>query len=200
MEFLPRIEAQPISKERKEQLTPIIEFLQKTQIAFKETRMVFICTHNSRRSLLSQVWAQAMAHHFNAKNVLCYSAGTEATALYPLIADTLSQSGFEVHKMTEGNNPIYNIKYAENEHPVIGFSKRLDDTFNPSSKFAAFMTCSQADEHCPFIPGAEARFSMSFEDPKLYDDTPQQVNRYQESSIKIASELFYVFSNICSSK
>ncbi|MGB3345135.1 MAG: protein-tyrosine-phosphatase [Aequorivita sp.] len=185
-----------ITKERKTILQPLIDFIQSKVSNGQEVRINFICTHNSRRSHLSQVWAQTLAHHFNIKNVFCYSGGTEATALFPMVAETLKNSGFEIKMLSEGNNPIYSIKYAKNEHPIIGFSKRLDDDFNPKSEFAAVMTCDSADESCPYVPGAEKRISITFEDPKVFDNTPQQVEKYSERSLQIATELFYVFSQI----
>ncbi len=185
-----------IPDERKAILQPLTDFIQSKVTNNQEIRMNFICTHNSRRSHLTQVWAQTMAYRFNIKNVFCYSGGTESTALSPMVAETLQNSGFEIKTISEGNNPIYSIKYAENEHPVIGFSKKLDDDFNPKSGFVAIMTCSQADAGCPFITGAEKRLPMTFEDPKAFDGTPQQTEKYRERSLQIATELFYVFSQI----
>jgi arsenate reductase len=185
-----------ISIGRKTALQPLIDFIQKKVNDREDIRLNLICTHNSRRSHLSQVWAQTMASYFNIKNVFCYSGGTEATALFPFVAETLKKSGFQIQAISKGNNPIYSIKYAKNESPVIGFSKKFDNSFNPQSKFAAIMTCSQADNDCPFIPGAEKRIPIPFEDPKLFDNTPQQNEKYRERSLQIASELFYVFSQI----
>ena len=185
-----------ISEERQSVLQPLVEFIQSKVSSNEEIRINFICTHNSRRSHLSQVWAQTMAYYFNIKNVFCYSGGTEATALFPIAAETLKNSGFKVKTISEGNNPIYSIKYADNEHPIIAFSKKLDDDFNPKSEFAAIMTCSQADNGCPFIAGAEQRIPITFEDPKAFDNTPQQAEKYKERSLQIATELFYVFSQI----
>ena len=185
-----------VSTERKEELRPFIDFIQKKVSNNKTINLNFICTHNSRRSHLSQVWAQTMAHYFNIKNVFCYSGGTEATALFPMVAKTLRNSGFEVKTISEGNNPIYSIKYARNAHPVIGFSKKLDDPFNPKSEFAAIMTCNSANEACPIVTGAENRIPITFEDPKAFDNTPQQAEKYMERSLQIATELFYVFSQI----
>ncbi|GAA4291871.1 arsenate-mycothiol transferase ArsC [Aestuariibaculum suncheonense] len=185
-----------VSDERKGTLQPLIDFIQEKVDARKAIRLNFICTHNSRRSHLSQVWAQTIAHHFNIKQVFCYSGGTEATALFPMAAETLKNTGFHIHTIAEGNNPIYSIKYAEDEHPVIGFSKTYDDTFNPQSEFAAIMTCSSADLGCPVILGAEKRIPITFEDPKAFDNTPQQAEKYKERSLQIATELFYVFSQI----
>ena len=128
--------------------------------------------------------------------MFCYSGGTEATALFPIVAKTLEHSGFEINSISENKNPIYSIKYAENEHPIIGFSKIFDDNFNPKEAFAAILTCSQADQGCPFITGAEIRIPITFEDPKVFDNTTQQAQKYQEKSLQIAAELTYVFSQI----
>jgi len=185
-----------ISNERKQTLQPLIDYIQTKVSGNKNTNLNFICTHNSRRSHLSQVWAQAAAHFYNLKNVYCYSGGTEATALFPMAAKTLKRAGFDIQTITEGKNPVYAIKYDENEHPIIGFSKTFDDSFNPKSEFAAIMTCSHADTNCPFIPGAEKRIPIKYDDPKAFDNTPQQAEKYEERSNQIAAEMLYDFSKI----
>ncbi len=185
-----------ITNDRQAILKPLIEFIQSKVLNNQEIRINFICTHNSRRSHLAQVWAQTLAYNFNIKNVFCYSGGTECTALFPMVAETLQNSGFEIKTLSAGNNPIYSIKYAENEHAIIGFSKKMDDDFNPKSKFVAIMTCDSASEACPVVPGAEKRISITFEDPKSFDNTLQQAEKYSERSLQIATELFYVFSRI----
>lgn len=185
-----------ISPERKVILQPLIDFIQSKVTANQDIRLNFICTHNSRRSHLSQIWAQTAAAYYNIKNVFCYSGGTEATALFPMVAQTLTNTGFQIKTLSEGNNPVYSVKYNENDHPLICFSKTYDDAFNPQSDFAAILTCSSADNGCPFISGAEKRIPVTFEDPKAFDNTPQQTEKYQERSIQIATELFYVFSQI----
>lgn len=194
--IIKELNPQTITDERKAVLQPLAYFIQSKVSNGEDIRINFICTHNSRRSHLSQVWAQTMAYFFNIKNVFCYSGGTEATALFPMVAKTLQNSGFEVKTISEGNNPVYSIKYAENEHPIIGFSKKLDDDFNPKSEFVAIMTCDSANEACPFVPGAEKRIPITFEDPKAFDNTPQQAEKYNERSLQIATELFYAFSQI----
>jgi arsenate reductase len=194
--ILNSISSETISQERKEIIQPLIDFIQEKVTNKKEVRLNFICTHNSRRSHLSQVWAKAIATHFKIKNVFCYSGGTEATAMFPVAAETLKNSGFKIKTISEGKNPVYSIKYSENAHPIIGFSKTYDDDFNPQSEFVAILTCSSADKGCPFIAGAEKRIPITFEDPKAFDNTPQQVEKYNERSIQIATELMYVFSQI----
>lgn len=185
-----------ISEDRKAVLQPLIDFIQAKVDSKQQTRLNLICTHNSRRSHLSQVWAQTAAAYYGIKNVFCYSGGTEATALFPMAAETLKDSGFSIKTLSEGSNPVYSIKYAADALPVIGFSKTYDDDFNPESGFAAIMTCSQADSGCPFIAGAEKRIPITFEDPKISDGTPQQKETYLERSGQIGTEMFYVFSQI----
>ena len=185
-----------LSKERKSIVQPLIDYIQ-DKVNRKETiRLNFICTHNSRRSHLSQVWAQTMASYFNIKNVYCYSGGTEATALFPKVAETLQNVGFKILKISEGKNPVYTIKYSDNGNPIIGFSKTFDSDFNPKSSYAAIMTCSHAEENCPFIAGAEKRIPITYDDPKAFDNTSQQAEKYMERSMQIANEMFYVFSKI----
>ena len=185
-----------VSDERKEVLEPLINYIQQKVNDKVNINLNLICTHNSRRSHLSQVWSQTMASFYNIKNVHSYSGGTEATALFPMVAKTLTKNGFQVKNLSEGKNPVYSIKFSDNEHPVIGFSKRFDDDFNPKSNFVAIMTCSHADENCPVVLGCEKRIPVTFDDPKAFDNTPQQEEKYLERSIQIATEMKYVFSKI----
>lgn len=194
--FIQQIDVSSISDERKTILQPLIDSIQTKVNQKKAIRVNCVCTHNSRRSHFSQIWAQTMAHYFQVPNVTCYSAGTEATALFPKVVETLSKVGFEIHQLSEETNPIYSIQFSENEHPIIGFSKTLTDSFNPKTNFVAVMTCSHADENCPIITGAEQRIPITFEDPKVSDNTPQQNETYTARSLQIATEFYYIFSKI----
>ena len=185
-----------VSDKRREILKPLAEFIQNKLENNEIINLNFICTHNSRRSHLSQIWAQTMAEYFGVKNVFCYSGGTEATAMFPKVAETLEKQGFQIQKISETENPVYAVKFSENCHPVIGFSKKYDDVFNPETGFAAIMTCSNADQGCPFIAGAEKRIPVKFEDPKISDGTPEMDETYFRRSFEIASEMYYVFSKI----
>lgn len=185
-----------INEERKNVLLPLIDFIQKKINNKQRININFICTHNSRRSHLSQIWAQAAAAYFNIPEVYCYSGGTEETALFPKVTETLKIQGFNILKISESSNPVYAIKYSVNTLPVIGFSKKYDNPFNPENLYAAVMTCSQADEACPFIAGAEVRIPVTYEDPKISDNTSEQAQVYAERSLQIAAEMLYVFSKI----
>lgn len=188
------VSSDTISEERKTVLQPLADYIQKKVKAGQTIRLNFICTHNSRRSHLSQIWAQTMAYHFGITNVFCYSGGTEATAMFPKVAETLGNQGFQIQKLSETDNPVYAIKFAENEAAVICFSKEYSNEFNPKNEFGAIMTCNNADEGCPLVLGAEARFPIKYDDPKASDNTPLQTEVYGERSLQIATEMFYVFS------
>ncbi len=190
------LDLQIISEKRKTVLNPLVDFIQQKKDNNQNVTINFICTHNSRRSHLAQVWAQVMANYFAVKNVFCYSGGTEVTALSSTVVKTLVKQGLRINTLSDSDNPLYSIKYADNEHPIVGFSKHFNDYFNPKSEFVAIMTCSQADEGCPFIAGAEKRIPITFEDPKIFDNTLVQQEKYLEASIQIATEMKYIFSLI----
>lgn len=195
-ELIKNLNVDEISLERKAILKPLIDFISEKKSENKPIRINFICTHNSRRSHLGQIWAQTMANYFTLDNVTTYSGGTETTAMFPKVGETLVNQGFEIQKISETNNPVYAIKFDENSHPIIAFSKKYSDDFNPKLDFAAIMTCSHADGNCPFIAGAEKRIPITYDDPKLFDNTDQQDEKYAERSLQIATEMKYIFANI----
>jgi arsenate reductase len=185
-----------IPSERKEILALLANYIREKLSKDETIRLNFICTHNSRRSHLSQIWAQTMAFHFGIKNVFCYSGGTEATAMFPKVAETLMHQGFDILKLSEISNPVYAVKYDQNEHPVICFSKEYNHAFNPNSGYMAVVTCNSADEACPVVFGAEARFPVKYDDPKAFDNTEFMDRKYAERSLQIAEEMWFVFRQI----
>ena len=190
------IAAIPVAEERKVVLQPLVEYIREKVNSNDEIRLNFICTHNSRRSHLSQIWAQTMAFQFGIKNVFCYSGGTEATAMFPKVGETLVNQGFQIHKLSQEQNPVYIVKFDDNQYPIICFSKAYFDDFNPKTNFGAIMTCNNADEGCPMVFGAEARFPIKYDDPKAFDGTDVMDAKYAERSLQIASEMYFVFSQI----
>lgn len=190
------IQSIDVPNERKAVLQPLVDYLQNKVNRNDEIRLNFICTHNSRRSHLSQIWAQTMAFHFGINNVFCYSGGTEATAMFPKVAETLVHQGFQIQQLSETENPVYAVKFGDNQYPIICFSKTYFDDFNPKSGFGAIMTCNNADEGCPLVLGAEVRFPIKYDDPKAFDGTELMNEKYAERSLQIASEMCFVFSQI----
>jgi arsenate reductase (thioredoxin) len=179
---------------RKAILQNLIDFMQQKANDGQEVNLNFICTHNSRRSQFSQLWAQTAAYYYNIPT-RCYSGGVEETAFNERAVASANRSGFEING--EGSdNPRYKASFSENTKPLKMFSKLYDDDTNPTSNFAAIMTCSSADENCPYIPGTDKRISLLYDDPKEFDGTPQEAAKYDERSTQIAAELFYVFSKV----
>lgn len=156
---------------------------------------IFICTHNSRRSHLSQVWAQVAAHHFGI-SFTAYSGGTEATAIYKSSVQAFKNAGMETIQLSAERNPVFAIRYAENAHPVICFSKVYSEGFNVQSGYAAVMTCDNADQNCPYIPEAKLRIPIKYVDPKAFDGTEQEQAKYDERCAQIAREMLYAFSKV----
>ena len=183
-----------ISDERKSLLQALIDYIKSKREKGQPIRLNFICTHNSRRSQFSQIWAQTAADYFEIP-AFCYSGGVEVTACNERTIRSLERSGFIISKHGH-SNPIYFILQDKDTRPIIVFSKLYDDVINPHGNFARIMTCSHADENCPFIPGAEARIPVRYEDPKEFDDTDLESTKYDERSQQIASEMFYVFSRV----
>lgn len=185
-----------IPAERKEVLEKVADYV-KSRIDLNEpVQLVFICTHNSRRSHIAQIWAQTAAYYYDIANVQTYSGGTEATAFNPNAVKAMREAGLEINVIKEGDNPVYEVKYAKDAAAMKVYSKVYDQEGNPESGFAAVMTCSHADQNCPFIPGASLRIPVTYDDPKEFDGTPRQEQAYQERSSQIAREMLYLFSKV----
>jgi arsenate reductase len=183
-----------ISTERLQLLDEMADYLLAKMKQGEEIRLNFICTHNSRRSQFSQVWAQTAAVFYGI-DAACFSGGVEVTAFNERAVAALKRDGFKVVKKGE-ENPVYFVFPGEDTEPIITFSKVFDDALNANKGFAAVMTCDHADENCPYIPGAEKRFPLRYEDPKPFDDSPLEEKMYSERSHQIAAELFYLFEKV----
>jgi protein-tyrosine-phosphatase len=180
-----------IPAERKESLDLIAAFVKERKAAGGTADLTFICTHNSRRSHLSQLWAATAAWSFGQDHVRTYSGGTEATAFNPRAVAAVERAGFHVVK-PEGKNPVYEVSFAKDHAAERCWSKKYDDAANPQKDFCAVMTCSEADKNCPIVLGALDRISLPYNDPKEADGTPEEAARYDERCLQIAAELWYV--------
>lgn len=192
--FRKKLDFSSITNERKSILQQLINYIQAQKNAQKEVHLNFICTHNSRRSQFSQLWAQTASYYYGIQTH-CYSGGVEVTAFNERAVASTQRFGFKVEKSGE-ENPKYAVNFSDSAQPLIMFSKLYDDASSAQSNFAAVMTCSHADENCPYISGAQARIPVRYEDPKAFDDTDLEAQKYDERSKEIATEMFYVFSQI----
>jgi arsenate reductase len=187
-----------IPEDRLERLQVLIDCISE-QIKLQEPiRLNFICTHNSRRSQLAQIWAQTMASYFNM-NIESCSGGVEVTEFNEHAVSALKRVGFSI-EVSGSENPRHFVSFSHSQSPLKMFSKIYDDPFNCNENFIAVMTCSDADSNCPVVLGAKRKISLTYNDPKSYDGTLQQDLKYDETCLKIATELYYVFSNLASNR
>lgn len=184
-----------ISDERKILLLKISDSIAKEYRLNKEVNLNFICTHNSRRSQLGQVWSFYAAHYFKL-NINAFSGGTEVTAFYRNTVKTLQKVGFEF-QLTDFShqNPTYQVSFKGTKKAVLGFSKFYSDPIN-KEPFMAITTCNNADVNCPFIPTASHRFHLPFVDPKHADGSDIQEETYLQTSQQIAGEIYFIFSEV----
>lgn len=182
-----------IPTDRKSNLGDVASFIKQELEESDTARLNFICTHNSRRSHLAQIWAQTAAVHYGIEGVKTYSGGTESTAFNPNAVAAVERAGFEVEN-PGGENTKYSVRFSDDADPMICFSKTFDDPANPSKDFAAIMTCSDADANCPFVPGAKYRKPITYRDPKEADGTDKEKETYDERCRQIGTEMFYMMS------
>jgi protein-tyrosine phosphatase/arsenate reductase len=185
-----------IPSARREQLERLAQFVSGRVKAGLETRLTFICTHNSRRSHLGQIWAQTAAHVYDVPRVTTYSGGTEVSAFNGRAVAALERAGFTVEAEGAGTNPVYRVQRAPGAEVARAFSKRFADPPNPTADFAAVMTCTAADKSCPIVSGAVFRVAIPYVDPKEADGTAAEAASYDERNRQIARELLYVFSRV----
>lgn len=181
-----------IGAERKAQLQELGHYLAGKINQDELVQLVFICTHNSRRSHLGQLWMHAASAYHGIESMKTFSGGTEATAFNHNAVEALIRAGFDIQKQKEEENPLYIAKYGPADEGLQMFSKVYDGAANPKTNFSAVMVCSHADENCPFIPGADKRFVITYEDPKVSDGTGNEEKVYSERSDQIAREMLYV--------
>jgi arsenate reductase len=170
-------------------------FIAERMSAGEPTALTFICTHNSRRSHMAQIWAGAAAVHYGVTGVEIYSGGTEASAFNPRAVEAIRRAGFVVAN-PGGENPHYRVRYSEDAPSIECFSKTYDDPFNPQRDFVAVMTCSQADRACPVVHGAALRVPIAYDDPKASDDGPEETSTYDARCRQIGAEMLYLFSRV----
>ncbi|HKS36941.1 MAG TPA: protein-tyrosine-phosphatase [Verrucomicrobiae bacterium] len=189
-------EANQIDAKRIELLKQGAAFIRKRISEGNSAELTFVCTHNSRRSQLSQLWAQTAAVYYGLTNVTTYSGGTEATACNPRTVAALRRAGFSIVKSTDDKNPLYLAQISENRPPAKVYSKVYSDEPNPQRDFAAVFACDNALEKCPVVKGATIQLPILFVDPKVSDGLPHESATYDERSRQIAREMFFLMSQV----
>ncbi len=199
VQYIEQFDFASISAERQELLSKMAADLTHIRAQQAQLKLMFVCTHNSRRSHIAQLWAAALADYYGMDEVYTFSAGTEATAFNPRAVTAMRNAGFLVESDGTTENPRYEINFSEGRSALIGFSKTIADDTNPKEGFIALMTCSEADSDCPLVSGSIRRFSLHYFDPKEADDTVEETARYAERCRQIGTELSYLLSLITNS-
>ena len=185
-----------IDDSRKELLNKIVIQIVVERKKIKKVKLNFICTHNSRRSQLAQVWAHYAIQYFKLKQIKSYSGGTEITSVHKNIIRTLQCADFKFLLIEFSHkNPVYEISYKSMKKPIIIFSKPYDDVSN-KKPFIAITTCGTADKNCPFIPDALKKIHLPYIDPKYSDNTTESSKIYLETSLQIAAEMHFIFKRV----
>lgn len=187
-----KAEVHLISEKRREELKTLAAMIASKRPG--SVKLIFICTHNSRRSHMAHLWASLALELYGVEGVSCFSGGTELTSFYPLAVKAISNAGFDVNIKIPGANPIYLIKFPGAKNGIRVFSKRYTDPPNPGRDFLAIMTCSDADEACPVVAGASGRIAITYEDPKAFDGSSRAAEAYAERCKQIAREMLFLFS------
>jgi protein-tyrosine-phosphatase len=189
-------EIERIPAERRSRLDALALFVAERTRSGERAPLIFICTHNSRRSHMAQLWAQASAHHFGVDGIETYSGGTEATAFNPRAVAALERAGFAIEAASAGDNPVYAVRFLAEMEPMSCFSKVYDQPPNPTRGFCAVMTCGAADAGCPVVFGAAQRIAITYDDPKAADGAAEEATVYDERCRQIAREVLYAFSRV----
>ena len=190
-----------ISEKRKSLLRLTADLIDQGREKYGKAKVIFICTHNSRRSQLAEAWLVAAKQYFKEKNIRSYSGGTEATSFNIRMVVALREAYFHLHSEGSAVNPKYKLlALKEPRLPHFMFSKVYDDEFNPQKDFIALMVCSDADENCPLVRGSDHRISLPYDDPKEFDDTPMEAGAYSDKVREIGREMVYLISQISKSQ
>src|SRR5580765_3813582 len=189
-----------VSSERRDVLDKVAADVATRLEAGKRADMTFICTHNSRRSHMSQIWAATAAYYYGLDDVHTFSGGTQATACNCRTVAAMRRVGFDIEDATTGDNPIYLVRYASDRPVIRAYSKLYNADGNPTDDFIALMTCSVADKSCPIVQGATSRCAIHYADPRLCDDTPTETAAYNERCREIAAEMFYIMARVAEIK
>ena len=186
-----------IGNKRKGELQQLSDVIKAAKSQFGDAKIIVICTHNSRRSHLGQIWLQVATSFYNIDGVEVYSGGTEATEFNSRMIKALSNAGFHITKKTETSNPEYTIQFFEEKERLESyFSKQLNDKVNPQQNFIAIMVCDSADTACPVVVGCFKRLSLPYKDPKDFDDSPEESKAYTDKVKEIGREMLYAVRSV----
>lgn len=186
-----------ITPARKQDLLNLSNYLI-TQIQEGKTPSVtVICTHNSRRSHLAQLWLAIASDYYQTHKISTFSGGTEISAFNPRTVAALQKIGLKItSKNLSVANPVYEVCWSDQMAPYLAFSKQYSDAPNPQKDFLALMVCSHADVHCPIVTGSTRKLALPYQDPKAFDDTDLEASEYTKTCALIGLEMLFVLKQL----
>ena len=160
----------------------------------KKKRLIWsMFVHTTHAEVISGRFGQKLLPIFMVLISIVFQQELKLQLLIKNAINALIACGFEVKKSDETANPKYEVLFGESKSNLC-FSKTIDDESLPKENFVAVMTCGDADENCPFIPGCDLRIGTTYFDPKSYDNSILMDEKYTERSNQIAMECLYFFS------
>ena len=149
--------------------------------------IVFICTHNSRRSQFCEAWSKVLANRYGL-NISFSSAGTTKTSVYKEVINSLKRAGVDINE-----KGILNI---EGKTSIL-YSKTLDDI--KENKFISITNCTDAEKNCPLDPRSHLNLNIFYDDPKKFDGMENEKKEYDKTSVSIAAEINVIFKSLVNS-
>lgn len=157
--------------------------------------VIVICTHNSRRSQLAQVWLNELAATYQIA-VQAWSGGTEATAFNHRMVEALRRKGFDLQNTENGENPKYHIGHGKEGAQHLYFSKEYGQRPNPEADFIAVLVCASAEQRCPIVRGASSRHYLPYLDPGQADGTDDEELTYLNKVDQVGKEMTEVMKMV----
>ena len=183
-------------KVRTSSLMSVSKYIRKKSINKNKVNLVFICTHNSRRSQLAQVWAYVASRYYKLDYIVTFSGGTEVSKFNLNAISSLKRAGLEVKKFNNQKPFFYLVKSSKKDLGLKCFSKKYNSDWNPKNNFISIITCSNADKECPNIVGADKKVFIPYKDPKFSDGSDLKKAIYDQSCFIIAQEMFFIMKNV----
>ena len=149
--------------------------------------IVFICTHNSRRSQFCETWSKVLANRYGL-NISFSSAGTTKTSVYKEVINSLKRAGVDINE-----KGILNI---EGKSSIL-YSKTLDDI--KENKFISITNCKDAERNCPLDPRSQLNLNIFYDDPKKFDGMENEKKEYDKTCLSIAAEINVIFKSLVNS-
>lgn len=186
-----------ITAKRKEELKHLAELIVSEYDDYGEVDIIVICTENSLRSQLVQLWVKSISENYNLDFLNAFSGGTKVTSFNSNMVNALSDYGFSIEKLNDIENPGYLISQSEDDKSTdVMFSKLYDDEFNPEYDFIALIVCDVAAENCPVVEDSSHRLVLPYENVKQFDNTEEQLDKYKEKIEEIGREMMFMIMNV----